>query len=255
MGGFAIQEDGDDTGLRQRIEPSGLWKLLQEGAVPWSDVDVTDLEIEDRSKADWLVKLLALTQILWFSTQIIGRAVQGLSITTLELFTLGIVFCAVVMYIALWEMPFDVRVPITIRTKVHVLSAPNFIDRVKFNRHIKISSKYSRWILPVAGFVCFCFGGLHIVAWNFHFPTGAERLLWRISSTGCLIVMVYISFLFIPFGEPISYAAYRAPFKVVLGTYILFRLYMFVEMFTSLRAVPASVYQTPQWSQYFPSFG
>jgi hypothetical protein len=37
--------------------------------------------------------------------------------------------------------------------------------------------------------------------------------------------------------------------------YVLFRIYMFIEMFISLRAAPASVYQTPQWSQYFPSFG
>lgn len=41
----------------------------------------------------------------------------------------------------------------------------------------------------------------------------------------------------------------------LLGLYVLCRLYMVVEMFINLRAVPADVYRVPQWSQYFPSFG
>lgn len=40
-----------------------------------------------------------------------------------------------------------------------------------------------------------------------------------------------------------------------MGPYAVFRLYMFIEMFVGLRSVPVSVYQTPQWSQYFPSLG
>jgi hypothetical protein len=42
---------------------------------------------------------------------------------------------------------------------------------------------------------------------------------------------------------------------ILCAPYVLCRTFMFVEMFVGLRAVPAGIYKTPQWSQYLPSIG
>ncbi|KAF2864620.1 hypothetical protein BDV95DRAFT_509104, partial [Massariosphaeria phaeospora] len=101
MGGFIVEQDISARNMKvlQRILPSELWRLLQTGALPWSNVNIDDQDIDDRSKADWIVKLLALAQILWFSAQLIGRSVQNLSVTMLELFTVAIVYCASITYL------------------------------------------------------------------------------------------------------------------------------------------------------------
>lgn len=97
------------------------------------------------------------------------------------------------------------------------------------------------------------FGAVHIAAWNFHFPSLTERLLWRISSIGVIVLLSLIDSLV--FENRLSDLLYKLVVVVVGIPYSLLRLYMFIEMFISLRPSPASVYQTPQWSQYFPSFG
>jgi hypothetical protein len=132
MGGFVLEQDHNDTDIKvlQRISPRELWRLLQTGALPWSDIKIDDQDIDDHIKADWITKLLALAQILRFSAQIIGRAVQGLSVTTLELFTLGIVYCAIITYLAQWEKPFDIHVPTTIRTSDEDLDVPEPYGRL-----------------------------------------------------------------------------------------------------------------------------
>jgi hypothetical protein len=261
MGGFVLEQDHNDTDTKvlQRISPRELWRLLQTGALPWSDIKIDDQDIDDHIKADWITKLLALAQILRFSAQIIGRAVRGLSVTTLELFTLGIVYCAIITYLAQWEKPFDIHVPTTIRTSDEDLDVPTTIrttdedlerascfERAKLMRGGTVVSPTSgAWWWSVLLFLFLSFGSIHIAAWTFHFPTATGRLLWRISSVGGVAIPMF----FLP--------ATISPFLmgILAVFYIPCRLYMFVGIFTSLRDVPASVYQTPQWSQYFPSFG
>lgn len=41
-------------------------------------------------------------------------------------------------------------------------------------------------IIPVFGSVC---GGLHCLGWNLIFPTGAERLIWRIASLTITLIL------------------------------------------------------------------
>ena len=46
--------------------------------------------------------------------------------------------------------------------------------------------KLSKVQFPILVFFQMAFVGIHLVAWNFHFPTSRERLGWRISSVGML---------------------------------------------------------------------
>jgi hypothetical protein len=250
MGGFVVQNDSSiDEKHRIRVRPEVLLKLFQRKAMPWPTL--SDAEINDRSKADWIAKGLAIIQSLWFTTQLIGRWAQGLAVTTLELFTFGIVICAIVTYIAWWEKPFDVQVPVVLQTK-ETIPEENLVDRVGLAE----SHFYDdpSWVRFGAVSVCLIFGAIHIAGWNFHFPSMTEQLLWRISSIACAVLPFIL--LLLSMNEGHVPDILEEIFYYGLGfLYVLFRVYMYIEMFISLRAAPASVYQTPQWSQYFPSFG
>jgi hypothetical protein len=246
MGGFVYEVDSGEEKTQKRLLPKDLYHLFRDKKLPWPEVE--DKEIADRSKSDWFLKSLALVQVLWFVTQILGRAAQGLVVTTLELFTLGIVFCAIWMYALLWEQPFDVRQPIIIPDNTNVTSSSTSFRCIGLNDTDVFAA--TPWYHHITILVFVVFGGLHVVAWQFHFPTNAEQWMWRISSilsTICPVIMVL--------GVYYLDKEWSALTIVLAILYTTVRLYMFVEMFVSLRAVPASAYRTPEWSQYFPTFG
>jgi len=253
MGGFIIEYESNDQRFRKQLHPKKMFELLDRKLLPWPEIE--DAEIDDRSKADGFVKLLAVAQILWFVTQTIGRAAQGMAMTTLELFTLGIVLCAVMIYGVLWEMPFDIQQPIVI----HVQESGNIIDcNSDFERVSMMGNSFvglidDRWCGIICTIVSLGFSALHVVAWNFHFSTNTELWLWRVSSIVCTVTPLGIAVLVWELLDLYEWLE-DVLFLVLPALYIIGRLYMFVEMFVSLRAVPASVYETPQWSQYFPSF-
>jgi len=260
MKGFIIEYDLDSQTHRNRLDPKALYKLMEEGTITWLDID--DAEIDDRSKADHLVKLLALTQILWFVTQIIGRLVQKLAITTLELFTLGIVTWAVIIYGVYWEKPFDIRHPVVVRVKVK----QDFTARENVLRRVPVADygagpgiAHERMYVLICAVVSLAFSALHVAAWKFHFSTLTELWLWRTNSILCTVAPLLLALLFCLLPEPQDVPDINSKhwwFPGLLAVlYTIGRLYMFVEMFAGLRAAPASVYQTPQWSQYFPSIG
>ncbi|KAH4119838.1 hypothetical protein HBH64_141750 [Parastagonospora nodorum] len=253
MGGFVVRFP---DGQRRRVRPEVLVELLQEGKLSWPDT--TNEEIEDHSKSNWLIKAFALIQIISFIAQLVGRCAQGLAATTLELFTLGIVICAVVIYAAWWEKPFDVQTPIILPCD-RIFAEQDFIDRVAYLDEFDGSDNMSGllWYSSMI-IISLAFGAVHIVAWNFHFPSPTEQLLWRISSIGVTTVPVLIVLMLMEediYKRILRRTLWDALFWPFAISYTLFRLYMFIEMFISLRASPSSVYQTPQWSQYFPSFG
>ena len=76
-----------------------------------------EYEINDKSKGDALSKGIAFLQLTWFIIQIITRAIQGLTITELELTTAALAGLNSAMYLFWWSKPLDVRCPILIQTK------------------------------------------------------------------------------------------------------------------------------------------
>ncbi|KAF1934911.1 hypothetical protein EJ02DRAFT_328664, partial [Clathrospora elynae] len=66
-------------------------------------------EIWDKNKADSFARLLNVLQIVWFLVQIIGRAVQRLAVTTLELCTLSFIFCTINTLFFWRHKPLDVE--------------------------------------------------------------------------------------------------------------------------------------------------
>jgi hypothetical protein len=168
----------------------------------------TEMSITDKSKADGFVKLVACTQATWLVTQYIGRAIQHLPITTLELSCTAYVLYALVVYVLWWKKPLDVLTPTIIPFNdkppigYHRHPYPYYDSSLlggsinqpyekKRRGDMRIPNDCSHGFnVRAAQFpliiCCFVFGGIHCIRWNFSFPTQAEKLLWQVS---CLLSM------------------------------------------------------------------
>lgn len=117
----------------------------------------------------------------------------------------------------------------------------------------------------------FAYGALHAAAWNEHFPTVAEKWLWRSSSVyigfcgGLWIVLNYAAQAYQPlneFWEKWMDGGGRRWQNLVLGfpvcicglSLLFARGFIVIEAFISIRSLPAAAYDTPTWSQIFPHF-
>ena len=93
------------------------------------------------------------------------------------------------------------------------------------------------------------FNGIHVTAWDFSFPSNTELLLWRICSiAACLSVL----------GMYLTFFVHSGTLNLVVGfgigapIYIAARLFLIVEVFLSLRSLPAGVYQDLGWDNFLP---
>ncbi|OIW26586.1 hypothetical protein CONLIGDRAFT_706922 [Coniochaeta ligniaria NRRL 30616] len=95
-----------------------LHYLVKHGHLDFSDVLLTDSEIEDKNKFDTLTRLITVLQLFWFVIDVLARASLGMAITTLELSTIGFIFCTLFTYFCWRHKPQDVSCPIIIRPKI-----------------------------------------------------------------------------------------------------------------------------------------
>lgn len=70
--------------------------------------NLSEDEIADKSKANGLAKTIVCIQALWFGVQCFTRWSQALTISLLELNTLGHTYSALAMYLLWWYKPLDV---------------------------------------------------------------------------------------------------------------------------------------------------
>ncbi len=97
------------------------------------------------------------------------------------------------------------------------------------------------------------YGGVHLAAWNFEFPTALEGILWKISAI--VVASVFLAWAaFNAIGRRLQFPAVWDRMVGVLAMLcsIVCRLYIVAEAFASLRAVPIGVYSTPTWIQMIP---
>ena len=105
----------------------------------------------------------------------------------------------------------------------------------------------------ISGLIPFLFGGIHLLAWNFDFPTAAEHIIWRISSVVITIVPsigigVMAVFIYLQTREK----TFLVSLIIIAGIYTIARLAIIAISFTSLREMPADVYITT-WATYLPN--
>ena len=121
--------------------------------------------------------------------------------------------------------------------------------------------------------LCVAYGGLHLAAWNFHFPSWGERFGWIISSMvllagpACSLGTAYLVARTQALVQSLLGAA-RAPAWLAdayarswrwsqlafIALLALCRVFLIVESFVSLRMVPAGVYQDVPWTTHIQHF-
>ncbi|MCJ1379284.1 hypothetical protein MMC17_002385 [Xylographa soralifera] len=243
---------------------------------------VTEIELNDKSKGDLFVKLTAMAQIFWVVLQVIVRAARGLTTSQLELAVTAFSACAIVTYFLLLHKPKGVQTSITLIEYQHPIpvsqlpaelrhrALQGFIrglfnpneDIVEYaetmgkpiaNDAFEPSSEivYMHVGIAIGGIV---FGGIHVAAWDFTFPTEVERDLWRVASvmSMTLLPILYSVLLYNEFVRYIEYRLFIKIWNLVFGIlYLAARLFLIMETFRSLFYLPPDAYIST-WAQNLP---
>ena len=148
--------------------------------------------------------------------------------------------------------------------KSHTTHVPTF-----YAPNIDSSGHHEKLLLFVLPVVAVMFGTLHCIAWNFHFPSHIEQLLWRI---GSLTITLFPLLLIVP---PIVRHLYlysiSLPQRVLmvretllaiaifLGcaafvAYVLARLLLLTQAIMLLRKQPESAFYAINWANFLQSF-
>ena len=180
-------------------------KCYEEATCPLKDLVLKKEDIEDKSKADWLLKAIAISQILWLILNVATRGITKLPVTQLEIATIAFSLIAVATYAVNWWKPKDIVTPTTLKRPTYFLdmdedkrSLQGFVKRLlapstanNYMLHenrgrIKNDKVWMQGDTPLIwglmAISSLIFGGLHCLAWNFDFPTDTELVLWRVAS-------------------------------------------------------------------------
>ncbi len=112
MGGFVFIHPAPSPSNHYTILNVKMLKELVKN--PAFKIDITEEELEDRAKGDFLSKAVAILQVSWFVIQVIARFVQGLAVTELEVITLALASMNAVMFFFWWNKPLGVKLPVKI---------------------------------------------------------------------------------------------------------------------------------------------
>ncbi|KIJ14009.1 hypothetical protein PAXINDRAFT_100364 [Paxillus involutus ATCC 200175] len=194
MQGFNLQ----DGTRRQLLKTRDDLICLREGKI--INPKITKEEIHGRSKSDGLRNTLLALQLSWFILQVITRATNHLAITLVELDTLALAVLSLPLFFFWWSKPMEVECRHVFysstsssagdgdgQTTSSELDAAFSVSRSKdeWLRELTIGGAYSNDIgenILVLSLGWLVFGGLHLIAWDFQFPSQAEKIAWRVAS-------------------------------------------------------------------------
>jgi len=245
--------------------------------------DLTEEQIHDCSKADPVLKALAVTQIIWSIAQVITRATRQLAISLLELSVVAFAICGVIIYGLYWKKPKFVQTAVAILKYEDEIPPAVLALLRKTQRKMRFRSHslVGEWLLPekyletyetwdggpvnnvgslmlVAGspdrMLLLCmkigfgtaavFGGVHLAGFSFAFPTPAEKIAWLVAS-------LYTTFVFL-FMVLIRLVGSWGKFPIG-WFYCLARLFILVEIFRTLFFLPPDAYVST-WTSNIPHF-
>jgi hypothetical protein len=267
----ARRESPDDADKPKTLKMKHIDAIVELG---WLHlIDVPAERIKEYSKQNRLAKTIALVQALWFVIQTIARVHQHLPTSPFEITTIAYVACTFISWL-LWlnkpqDIGFSTEIPDADFRVVRQLThqrrrksrshdsqsfrgwksqLPNLRSR-KYRFRDKVYLGIT-WSITAA-----IFGGLHLLAWNYEFPTTEETVMWRCS---CIAIMVLppLFYVWVIIRHVEFDGSNSTDFIGIFITflYLVARLYNVLEVFFSLRSTPPDLYVTVQWPNWLPHF-
>ena len=256
-GGFKLK-CGDGAGFKKdrygrpqyTIRPDVFIAMARKGIF----LPVNDRLCQGKGKSDAIGKLFVVGQVSWFMLQCVARKASGLPVTLLEINTVVHVACAIAIFLLMFRKPKDATEPIEFDVttcsacREFFLQSKHELYRV-VNTDAAYDFKNVQWAGNVSLFALSAmYGGLHAVAWDAHFPSYPEQIIWRVS-----VLFTAVSSILLLYGLD-DFNKTNAG-KFVLAIAILPRLYLVLEAFISVRSLPVGAYQTVEWVGFLPHIG
>jgi hypothetical protein len=269
-----------------------LFELRKRSTIPRLP-DVSVKQIEDKSKGDAFIKATAILQVLWLVIQVIIRGTKRLPVSQLEIAVIAFAACTFLTYIFSFPKPQNVTVadlactnpvPFSSIKEVENIGGQtrgtSWFQELTLQQHVDIFSPIPNDAdfdyLPGSTILTFMdvgmvfagtiFGSLHLIAWNFHFPTPLESLLWKLASVYLAAVLpCYYLFAFLfeqldllkdVFENPrnlskIKYFGAKGLVYLSVLAYCFARLCLIVLIFRSLLFLETETFVTT-WAKEVP---
>ena len=244
-----------------------IWQLRKNDILP-SLPQISEAELQDRSKSDAFVKAIALFQILWAIVQITVRTARKLTISQLELAVIAFAACAVVIYSLHWSKPKNVGATTTIiqyegpipqevlqlikgrHTYIGYLLIGDDSRKLRHGSPIRndatenyVDNDAGFWVYPAMILGAVLFGGIHVGAWNFDFPTRTELFVWRCASLWTAVCGPILILLGLLLGQFEKVENRRVvTLQMLTFLYVIARLALLVEIFRTLFFLPPDAY-------------
>lgn len=226
-----------------------------------------DRELDDKSKSSPVAKVITCLQAGKTLVLILNRLAQRLEVSLLEVATVAYIVVTVLSYIFWFSKPYDIQLHTTINVQIDIreknaedvgyrnLSDPGFIstlsDILPDSANFYPEQGLVGYIFPdviAAIILSSIFASIHCAAWNYAFPSQTEALLWRISCVWIATIPIFNIALAFVHG---SYRKNKDMTHLICAAmYVLARLVLIVELFTSLRSAPRGIYKQPNWTPY-----
>lgn len=241
-------------------------------------------ELDDRNKGDALIKVLAIGQVVWFFVQMGTRLAYQLPTSQLEILALSFAICTGMAYFLLLDKPKDASTAIVVtgtrypaaEELIHIaLAGPIpwafhrksiYLPNNAIHRDCELGRDSMMKMNDAMMLALAVFGAVHCVAWDFYFPSAAEKTLWRVCSLatialiplgiGCFFVIIRV-WRFITKEEGQSLELKQGGNVVVYSltfVFIICRLLIIVEVCRSLFHLPTGAFRTT-WSGSLPHSG
>jgi hypothetical protein len=217
-----------------RVNAKQLHYLVTKGYLPYPNILLD--EISDKSKLDRIGKVITCAQITYLILQCIGRALQQLAITTLELFALAIVVCSIAISWCWLHKPADVKFPVK-------LNMDTSIGNILVEGGVPATRPYQQTPMDFVDDLCPSWyrhsGGEQIIYQFFHKLKRLEDIEQLRSEKAAE-----------PRKLPLK-GEFWSIFPLAL-IYAVARGYLLVEAFLGLRDLEASAFANVNWSAYIP---
>ncbi|KAK6958252.1 hypothetical protein Daesc_001049 [Daldinia eschscholtzii] len=164
------------------------------------EAPISGTHVDRMVKRETLVKIIAFIQISWIILSAITRACLHRPLSQLEIMTVAFAACAIFTYLIRWNKPQNVEIwtklPTTYKDLRELYEPHRFFNIVKGqrrNERPKDRQPYfrndtlrpihiNRIFLPCLIIFMVLIGLLHVIAWDFSFPSDVEKIMWRVAS-------------------------------------------------------------------------